>query len=196
MDLSLSVVLPVHNAETTLTHRISELLEVLPEVSSRFEILIVDDGSTDHTEEIAHELARCFPQLRVVRHHRRCGDAAATQTGMAHTSGDVVFVQDETSDISAADIRGLWEMRHDTQLVMARAEKPCRSPSPHLLDRRTSRNGRPRNTPTAAGQGGIQMIRRVAVEELEELQANQRQFRISCALRPKTRTATVPSNAF
>ena len=50
---SLSVVVPVHNAERNLTQRIGRLLEVLPDLVAKFEVLIVDDGSADQTMEVA-----------------------------------------------------------------------------------------------------------------------------------------------
>ena len=75
MDLSLSIVLPVHNAQNTLACDVHLLLELLPDITPRFEILIVDDASSDHTEEIAHELSLQYPQVRVKRHLRRQGQS-------------------------------------------------------------------------------------------------------------------------
>jgi glycosyltransferase involved in cell wall biosynthesis len=185
VDLSLSVVLPVHNTETNLTHDVYELLDVLPEIATRFEILIVDDGSTDHTEDIAHELARRYPQVRVVRHARRCGAAAAIQTGMTRTMGDVVFVHDEATPISATELRNLWSMRHDRELVMARAELPRRFLSPRVLDRLSAWGDQMRHAPATHGFGGVQMIRREAVEELAAMEADQQAHGVGRAPRPK-----------
>ena len=111
LDHSLSVVLPVHNAESTLARQVAELLDVLPELTSSFEVLIVDDGSTDQTEESAQELAREYPQLRVIRHAQRRGIPAVVQTGMEETSGDVVFVHDEQLPLRPSDLRRLWSLR-------------------------------------------------------------------------------------
>ncbi|MFV1964260.1 MAG: glycosyltransferase family 2 protein [Pirellulaceae bacterium] len=92
---SLSVVLSVHNAEKTLSQQVTHLLDVLPDLAQRFELLILDDGSTDRTEEVAHELARDYPQLRVARHNKRMGADANLQTALEETTGDVVVLQDE-----------------------------------------------------------------------------------------------------
>lgn len=113
MNQSLSVVLPVHNAESTLARQVAQLLEILPDLTPRFEVVIVDDGSTDHTEESAHELAREYPQLRVVRHAERLGVPAVLETGMQHAAGDVVFVHDDTAPMSPSELRRLWAMQSE-----------------------------------------------------------------------------------
>ncbi|MHB8971126.1 MAG: glycosyltransferase family 2 protein [Pirellulaceae bacterium] len=195
VDLSLSVVLPVHNAESSLTHNVYELLEVLPEIAVRFEVLIVDDGSTDHTGEIAHELSRCYPQVHVVRHARRRGAAAAIQTGLAGTVGDVVFVHDEATPISAAELRHLWELRDDSELVMARAETPRRSLSPHVLDRRNVWGDPLRHTSDAHSFGGVQMIRRIAAKELAAVQTEAETFRVGRTSRPNLRRDAATTGA-
>ncbi|MHB0960724.1 MAG: glycosyltransferase family 2 protein [Pirellulaceae bacterium] len=167
----MSVVLPVHNAQSSLSHNVHALLEVLPEIAARFEILVVDDGSTDHTEELAHELSRCYPQVRVVRHARRRGAAAAMQTGMRQSIGDVVFVHEETTPIRATELRRLWEMRHDQELVTARTEAPCPPRTPHGLDRLTVWGDPVLHPSNAHRFAGVQMLRREAVEELAAVQA-------------------------
>jgi hypothetical protein len=82
------------------------------------------------------------------------------------TNGDVVLVQDEGAEVSSVEIRRLWEMRHDEELVTARTELPQRASNPHLLDRLASWGEQLRQAPAENAQHGIQMIRRDAVEEL------------------------------
>lgn len=101
----------MHNAEATLAQQVNHLLDILPDITSKFEVLIVDDGSTDHTEESAHALAREYPQLKVVRHPRRQGIPAVVQTGMEKATGDVVFVQDEATPVSHSNLKRLWAMQ-------------------------------------------------------------------------------------
>ncbi len=181
MEQSLSVVLPVYNAETTLAQQIAKLLEVLPDITPDFEILVVDDGSTDHTEEVAYELSKYFPQLHVTRHNCRRGAAAAVQTGMLKTRGDVVFVQDEQAHVRVSDLQRLWNMRHDDQLVMARLDGPDRPLSSQLLNRLGAWGSQLRDSAERGGPNGIQMIRRDALAQLDGQPDLDRQVRITPA---------------
>lgn len=116
---SLSVVVPVHNAERNLAQRIGHLLEVLPDLAAKFEVLIVDDGSTDQTEEVALELSYQYPQVRVTRHHERRGIEASAQTGAAHTAGDIVIVHAGLQPVNASQLQRMWRHREDEELVVA-----------------------------------------------------------------------------
>jgi dolichol-phosphate mannosyltransferase len=165
VELTLSVILPVHNAELSLVGNVHELLEVLPDISARFEILIVDDGSTDQTADVAYELARCYPQVNVVRHAMRQGSSAAIQTGMVRTTGDVVFVHDDDTPISATELRSLWSLRNEQDLVSARAEKPLAPAGQTAATPRLTREMHSSHN-ALAGLGGIQMFRRQGIEQL------------------------------
>jgi glycosyltransferase involved in cell wall biosynthesis len=101
---SLSVIVPVRNAYEGLATRISQLLDILPDVSSKFEICIVDDGSTDHTDEVANEISQQFPQVQVHRHQETRGILAAVQTGITLSTGSKIFVQSPHEPISAGKI--------------------------------------------------------------------------------------------
>jgi glycosyltransferase involved in cell wall biosynthesis len=135
MPHSLSVVLPVHNAQTTLTDTVFRLLDILPDVADRFEVLIVDDASRDYTAEVAGDLVQEFPQVGFVRHGMRRGMAAAIETGMQRTTGDFVLVQDQRDPLRPQVIRRLWEMRLDEQLVVARIEPTPPAAEASLLSR-------------------------------------------------------------
>ena len=72
---------------------VPEILEMASDVSERFELLIIDDGSTDATSEVARELSRNYPQIRILRHAQPLGEEAALRTGLTQSRGDVVCVR-------------------------------------------------------------------------------------------------------
>lgn len=113
MKTSLSVILPVSNAQSRLAADVERLLEMLPEVTRQFEILIIDNGSTDLTEEVAYDLSCQYPQVRARRNPYATGKATAIDIGMKIAKGDVVMIQDAGHPLSLDDIRALWSMQGD-----------------------------------------------------------------------------------
>ncbi|MDQ3666667.1 MAG: glycosyltransferase family 2 protein [Acidobacteriota bacterium] len=99
----LSVVVPVYNEVDTLEEVVSKVLGI----PCLLEVIIVDDGSTDGTSEVAHKLAAMHPQVSTVRHSRNAGKTAALRTGFALTQGRIVIVQDADLEYDPAEIYGV-----------------------------------------------------------------------------------------
>ncbi len=95
LNRSLTVLLPVRNVQSTLAATVSRVLEMASDVSERFELLIIDDGSSDATAEVACELSRHYPQIRTLRHSQPMGEDAAVRAAFALSQGDVVVVRGE-----------------------------------------------------------------------------------------------------
>jgi hypothetical protein len=104
LSRSLSVLLPVHNAQATLGGHVAGMLEELSELGRQFDVLILDDGSTDATPEVAHDLARRFPQVRLLRSARRRGVEAALEHGLSQTRSHVVVGHIGTTKINPSEI--------------------------------------------------------------------------------------------
>jgi len=157
---SLSLILPVRNAEGTLTARVQRLLDLAADMSNRFEIVVVDDGSTDATADIAAELARRYPQLRLIRNGWPLGFQAAANKGLRSASGETVIVQEDAAPLSPASLRRLWAMRHDPEIVMARTQQRVSVFEPDLLQRLSAWGQELRELANRNAAGGVQMIRR------------------------------------
>ena len=124
---SLSVVLPVHNAEQSLANKMGRPTSTsFRDLTHNFEVLVINDGSTDHTEEVAYELARVYPQVRVTRHERRRGQQGVIETGLAQTFGEILLVQDEQAAIDSSKLHRLWDLRNEEDLVLDRPEFPVK----------------------------------------------------------------------
>jgi glycosyltransferase involved in cell wall biosynthesis len=111
---TLSVVLPVRNAEASLRRQVDHLLEILPDLTHQFEVVIVDDGSTDHTADVVQDIQAEFPQVRYTWCGPKSASKKAAEIGISRCRGEVVIVQDEAAEVRPSDIRRLWEMRCDS----------------------------------------------------------------------------------
>jgi glycosyltransferase involved in cell wall biosynthesis len=93
LNRSLTVLLPVRDAQSTLAATVAEVLEMASDLSPCFELLIIDDGSSDATSEVARELSQSYPQVHTLRHDKPLGEEAAVRSGLAQSRGDVVVVR-------------------------------------------------------------------------------------------------------
>jgi glycosyltransferase involved in cell wall biosynthesis len=100
---SVSVVMPVFNEEKTLAKVIEKLLR-LPQL---YEVIVVDDCSTDKTPEIASNLAAEHGQILVVRHSKNRGKTEALKTGFQRTRGAIVVIQDADLEYDPEEIPSL-----------------------------------------------------------------------------------------
>ena len=114
---SLSIVLPVYNAEATLGDQIQDLFDLVTDFTSQFEILVIDDASTDATEDAAYDLICQFSQVRVVRHGRRLGTNEAIQTGLQLSEGEAVFVHKEHEPLKPHDLQRYMDARQHPPVV-------------------------------------------------------------------------------
>jgi hypothetical protein len=105
---SLTVVLPVYNGETRLRKSVHEILELASELTSKFGVLIIDDGSNDATYEVAEELAARYPQVSVRRNRHRCGLGPTIDYVHRRIRSDAVIMHDGASPIDAGEMRSLW----------------------------------------------------------------------------------------
>jgi glycosyltransferase involved in cell wall biosynthesis len=92
--LALSVVIPAYNERTNVEPCYQELVDVLERHGQSFEVLFVDDGSTDGTDVALRELAAKDPRVRVLRFRRNAGQTAALHAGFQSARGAVVVTMD------------------------------------------------------------------------------------------------------
>ena len=134
MERSLTILLPVHNVQTTLATDVRNLLEVVSELTERFELIIIDDGSTDATSEVACDLGRDFPQVRTVCHGRQRGRDAAIHTGLQHSKGEYFLLPDEAAGSAVGAVAEAWRtMRQQMRpLIAEHPMEPSGPKRPHL----------------------------------------------------------------
>ena len=101
--MKLSVIVPVHNESPNIALLVAELSAVL-KAEPGFELLVVDDGSTDDTVERLLEARVLCPQLRILRHPRNFGQSAALWTGARAATGDWLVTLDGDLQNDPADI--------------------------------------------------------------------------------------------
>ncbi len=99
----LSVVVPVRNEEDNIAPLIAEIRAALDGVVD-YEIIYVNDGSTDATPQRLAEIKQTCPQLRVIRHEKSCGQSTAVRSGVKAAKGDWIATLDGDGQNDPADI--------------------------------------------------------------------------------------------
>ena len=107
--IEISVVVPVYNEEGNLPVLIPKLVEVLKGLGPSYEMIFVDDGSSDGSRKILKEMASQYPFLRILRLRENRGLSTALLAGMREAQGDKIVTLDSDLQNDPADIPRLLE---------------------------------------------------------------------------------------
>lgn len=100
-----TILVPAFNEAASLEELVERVRRVMAGLGQRFDLIVVNDGSTDQTEQVVLELSRRFPWVGLISLRRNCGKALAVMAGFRATEADVVItmdadLQDRPEDIS------------------------------------------------------------------------------------------------
>jgi len=102
--MDLSIVVPVYNEEESVADLISSITQAMQGYIDNYEILLVDDGSTDHSFAILKDLAKRDPHIRVIRFGINFGQTAALSAGFHHAKGKILITMDADMQNDPTDI--------------------------------------------------------------------------------------------
>lgn len=130
---SISAVLPALNEEANIPRTVPAVVETLATITSDFEVIVVDDGSWDQTAAVTEELARQYPQIRLVRHAKNEGYGAALWSGFAAATKQLIFMTDADYQFDITDLHRLMPFSGDHDMVIG-FRSPRRDPFMRLVN--------------------------------------------------------------
>jgi len=125
--VSISVFFPCYNEQENVGRTVEKALNVLEKLNADFEVIIVDDGSSDQTGRIADEIAAKDDRIKVVHHGRNLGYGAALQSGFKTATKELVFYTDGDGQFDIGEMPPLLKLMEQYDIV-----------SCYRLDRRDS----------------------------------------------------------
>ena len=105
----LSVFFPAYNDAGTIASLALVAHMTARELTDDYEVIVVEDGSPDHTGALLDEMAKSFAWLKVVHHEKNRGYGGALRTGFETASRDLVFYTDGDAQYDPAEMAVLWE---------------------------------------------------------------------------------------
>jgi glycosyltransferase involved in cell wall biosynthesis len=104
----LSIFFPAYNDGGTIASLVILAVQVAGRLTSDFEVIVVNDGSSDATKEILDNLVRTYPNVRAVHHPRNRGYGAALRTGFGAATKDLIAYTDGDAQYDPAELPALW----------------------------------------------------------------------------------------
>lgn len=126
MARSVSCTVFAYNEEVTLAEAVDDVDRALRRFGDRdYEILVVDDGSTDSTPDIARRLEAEYPAVRAIFHGRNLGPGSAILTGIRNSRNDVVCFHAADQQLDFSEIAGFIPLLDDHDIVIgSRSGRP------------------------------------------------------------------------
>jgi glycosyltransferase involved in cell wall biosynthesis len=115
--MTVSVVVPLYNEEENVRELHARLREVLDTIGSDYEVLFIDDGSTDRTLELLQHIQEQDNRVVVLSLRRNFGQTAAFAAGFDYSRGDIIVTMDGDLQNDPNDIPRLLELMKDNDLV-------------------------------------------------------------------------------
>jgi glycosyltransferase involved in cell wall biosynthesis len=111
--IELSIVVPVYNEEDLIVNTLTKLNETVQSIGLS-EIIVVSDGSTDHTNSILEENPNLYSRLICLKENK--GKGAAVKAGLEVSTGTFVLIQDADAEYDPVEIPRLWQLTKNLEL--------------------------------------------------------------------------------
>lgn len=108
MAPGLSIFFPAYNDSGTIASLVIEARVTAQKLTQDFEVIVVNDGSADHTAEIVDELARTYPEVRVIHHPKNRGYGGALRSGFSGSTKELIFYTDGDAQYDPSELELLW----------------------------------------------------------------------------------------
>ena len=128
---ALTVFFPAFNEEAIIEKTVTDAARIASTLADDYEIVVVDDGSSDKTASVVERLAGADPHIRLERHDRNRGYGAALRTGFASARKDLVFFSDADAQFDLRELPLLLAMLPDAPVVVGYRIR--RNDPPHRL---------------------------------------------------------------
>ena len=128
----LSIFFPAYNDSGTIASLVITALRTARKLTPDHEVIVVNDGSADNTAEILDELARTYPEVRIVHHEKNRGYGGALRSGFANATRELVFYTDGDAQYDPAEMDLLWR-RFDDSVDLVNGYKISRSDPLHRI---------------------------------------------------------------
>ena len=125
--ISISVFFPCYNEEGNVARTVERACAALEELDADYEVIIVNDGSSDGTAQIADRIAADRPTVRVVHHLKNLGYGAALQSGFKAAGKELVFYTDGDGQFDFAEMPPLLDLIADYDIVSCYRINRCES---------------------------------------------------------------------
>lgn len=112
--LSISAFFPAYNDAGTIASMVVTILLTLRELTDDYEVLVINDGSQDHTPQVLDELARIYPgEVRIIHHAQNRGYGGALRSGFANASKEWIFYTDGDAQYDPRELTNLVSLASD-----------------------------------------------------------------------------------
>ena len=128
--VSITVFFPCYNEQDNVAQVAEQAVKVLEDLRADYEVIIVNDGSSDDTARIADQIAAANSRVRVIHHPRNLGYGAALQSGFRAATRELVFYTDGDAQFDLNELPPLLPLMRDFDIVscyrMDRQDTPFR----------------------------------------------------------------------
>ena len=122
-EIDVSIVVPVYNEEENLPILIPQIVETIAPLGKSYEMIFIDDGSTDGSRMVIKEMISKFPELHLIGFKKNCGETAAGAAGLRGAKGKVVITLDADLQNNPGDIPKMLEYLKEYDMVTGWRQK-------------------------------------------------------------------------
>lgn len=113
----ISVVLPAYNEEANVGQAVRRAMNAMAAHTSDYEVIVVDDGSQDHTSQVVQTIMEENPQVRLVRHEVNQGYGAALRSGFQAATKELIFFTASDNQYDPSEIGRLLPLIKEAEIV-------------------------------------------------------------------------------